>query len=81
MRRRRGEYCRTGAYFSLFFPEAVLEVSKDNNAVLSAVGRHVIISLDCHDIHGGNCFGEAFGKTEEATIFLEGDLDLRVVLQ
>ena len=34
-----------------FHPEAVLEVSKDNNTRLSAVERHVLISLDGHDSH------------------------------
>ena len=69
-----------GVFFT-FLPEAVLEISQDKDAGLSAVGRHALISLYCHDTHVGNCFGDDFGETAEATIFLEEDLDVRVLLQ
>ena len=48
---------------------------------LSAVGRHVLVSLDGHDTHLYNYIGYALGKAAEATIILEGDIDVRVVLQ
>ena len=40
----------------------------------------MFVSLDGHDAHGWDGLGDAFGKTMEAAIFLEGDFHVGVVL-
>ena len=39
----------------------------------------MLVTLDGHDAHGGNCLENAFGKVTEAAILLKGDFRIGVV--
>ena len=69
-----------GGILLVLLPMTVLEISKDHNMRLGAVGGQVFVTFYGDDAHGGNGIGDAFGKATEATIFLERYFHVDIVL-
>ena len=53
----QGGVLQHGGLLLALLPEAAFEVAEDNDARLGPVGCHVLIALDGHYAHGGDCPG------------------------
>ena len=66
--------------FLALLPHPILQVAKDDNAGLRAVGGHVLIALDGENAHGRDGFWDALGQSAETLVLLERDLLVRVTV-